>query len=264
MFKRLYTLRFASCAALLLVLLGCEQKMEQAPYYKPFEPGALFADSMSARPVIDGTVPRSYTWFYERGAFEADTAGVEASLVTAFPFPITGQVLKRGRQRYDIYCAPCHGRAGYGRGMVVLRGLRAPPSFHTDRLREAPVGHYYDVITNGYGAMYSYAGRLKPADRWAVTAYIRALQLSQNAPGDILRETPSPQPSPARGEGDPGEQQREGATAGTMGEQQRERAAPNNNARNNVPSPLAGEGQGEGATAGTMGEQQRDGAAQEL
>ncbi len=101
--------------------------------------------------------------------------------MTSFPFPVTKVVLERGKERYDIYCAPCHGRTGTGDGMVVRRGFSQPPTFHQTRLREAPVGHYFDVITNGYGAMYPYAARVSPEDRWAITAYIRALQLSQNA-----------------------------------------------------------------------------------
>jgi mono/diheme cytochrome c family protein len=108
--------------------------------------------------------------------------------VSAFPFPITRQVLERGRERYNIYCTPCHGYTGEGRGMIVQRGFPQPPSYHTDRLRQAPVGHLYDVISNGYGAMYSYAARISPEDRWAIVAYIRALQLSQHATADDVPE----------------------------------------------------------------------------
>ena len=102
-------------------------------------------------------------------------------LATQFPLPVTKELLERGQQRYDIYCSMCHGYAGEGNGIVVQRGFPPPPSFHSQRLRAAPVGHYFDVMTNGYGAMYSYADRVKPADRWAIAAYIRALQRSQNA-----------------------------------------------------------------------------------
>lgn len=101
--------------------------------------------------------------------------------MTEFPFPVTKEVLLRGQERYDIYCAPCHGRTGYGDGMVVRRGFSAPPSYHQSRLREAPVGHFFDVITNGFGAMYAYGDRITPEDRWALIAYVRALQLSQDA-----------------------------------------------------------------------------------
>lgn len=106
--------------------------------------------------------------------------GAGASM-TKFPFPITKKVLQRGKERYEIYCAPCHGRTGAGDGMIVRRGFSQPPTYHQERLRKAPVGHYFDVITNGYGAMYPYADKVSPEDRWAITAYIRALQLSQNA-----------------------------------------------------------------------------------
>ena len=105
----------------------------------------------------------------------------DATLATRFPIPVTKELLERGQQRYDIYCSMCHGTSGYGNGIVVQRGFPPPPSFHQARLRAAPVGHFFDVMTNGYGAMYSYADRVKPADRWAIAAYIRALQRSQNA-----------------------------------------------------------------------------------
>ena len=103
------------------------------------------------------------------------------ALMTKFPFPITKEVLLRGQERYEIYCAPCHGRTGYGDGMIVRRGFSQPPSYHQARLRKAPVGHFFDVITNGFGAMYPYGDRITPEDRWAIIAYIRALQLSQDA-----------------------------------------------------------------------------------
>ena len=165
--------------------------MAENPRYDPLERGPLFSDSMSARPVIQGTVPRTHDVYGRQGAYVnagtgAATGADTSQLVTSFPFPVTEQVLARGQQEFNIHCSPCHGRAGYGRGIITLRGLRNPPSFHTDRLREAPVGHFYDVITSGYGAMYSYAGRVAPADRWAIIGYVRALQLSQHAsPADV-------------------------------------------------------------------------------
>ncbi len=114
------------------------------------------------------------------------TGRVNGALVTTFPFPVSREVLERGRDRYNIFCAPCHDRVGNGNGMIVRRGFRAPPSFHIDRLRQAPVGHYFDVITNGFGAMPDYAAQIPAHDRWAVIAYIRALQLSQRAtPADV-------------------------------------------------------------------------------
>jgi mono/diheme cytochrome c family protein len=114
---------------------------------------------------------------------QAQAAGTP---VEEFPFPITREIVERGQNRYNIYCAPCHAITGNGDGMIVQRGFSPPPSFHSDRLRDAPVGYYYDVITNGFGRMYSYSSRIQPADRWAIIAYIRALQLSQNAPANEL------------------------------------------------------------------------------
>jgi mono/diheme cytochrome c family protein len=114
---------------------------------------------------------------------QAVTAGADpmAKFVTVMPMPVTRQLLLRGEERFNIYCSPCHGRTGEGNGMIVQRGMKRPPSYHIDRLRQAPVGYFYDVITNGFGAMYSYASRVHPEDRWAIIAYIRALQLSENA-----------------------------------------------------------------------------------
>jgi len=110
--------------------------------------------------------------------------------VADFPFPITREVLERGQQRFEIYCAVCHGRTGDGNGMIVQRGFPPPPSYHIDRLRQAPVGHFFDVMTHGYGVMYSYAARVEPRDRWAIAAYIRVLQLSHNAK---LQDVPAPE-----------------------------------------------------------------------
>lgn len=162
----------------LTLTAGCAYNMYNQPRYDPYEASELFDDGTSARPIPDGTVAR--------GQLRTDTelyAGKDANgeHVAEFPFPITREVLERGQQRYNAYCASCHGLSGYGNGMIVERGFSPPPSFHTDRLREAPVGYYYDVITNGFGRMYSYASRIQPGDRWAIVAYIRALQLSQNA-----------------------------------------------------------------------------------
>jgi cytochrome c553 len=125
--------------------------------------------------VVPGTVARGQLRIDE-GFYTGKVNGVE---LDAFPMPVTRDVLERGRERYNIYCTPCHDRLGEGRGMIVQRGFPPPPSYHIDRLRQAPVGHFYDVMTNGYGTMYSYASRISPEDRWAIAAYIRALQLSQ-------------------------------------------------------------------------------------
>jgi mono/diheme cytochrome c family protein len=132
---------------------------------------------MASRPLVAHTVAR--------GHLEADQAfyrgKIGTNLVTTFPITITRETLERGRERFEIYCAPCHGRTGAGNGMIVRRGYPAPPSYHIDRLRQAPAGHFFDVITQGYGVMYSYAQRVEPADRWAIAAYIRVLQQSQDA-----------------------------------------------------------------------------------
>src|SRR5262249_37482165 len=144
----------------------------------PLRPSSFFDDGRSARPIPDGTVARGHlnddTPFYTG-------KGPDGKAVDAFPVPINKEVLVRGRQRFDIYCAPCHGRLGDGDGMIVRRGFRKPPSYHIDRLRQAPHGYIFDVITNGFGAMPDYAVQVEPVDRWAIVAYVRALQLSQNA-----------------------------------------------------------------------------------
>ncbi|MCW5980689.1 MAG: cytochrome c [Bryobacteraceae bacterium] len=162
------------CVAL---LAACRQDMHDQPKYKPLTASDFFTDGMASRGAVDGTIARGQLADDSR-MFEG-RAGNDP--IAAFPFKVTKADAERGRQRYDIYCAPCHGALGDGRGMVVERGFRQPPSYHIDRLREAPVGHYFDVITNGFGAMPSYASRVPVRDRWAIVAYVRALQLSQNA-----------------------------------------------------------------------------------
>jgi cytochrome c len=157
--------------------LGCRQDMHVQPKYEPLDASAFFADGRSARPPVPGTVARGELRINE-ALYSGKVNGVP---VNAFPFPITRKDLERGRERYNIYCSPCHDYTGNGRGMVVQRGFPAPPSYHIDRLRNAPVGHFFDVMTNGYGTMYSYAARVSPEDRWRIAAYIRALQLSQHA-----------------------------------------------------------------------------------
>jgi mono/diheme cytochrome c family protein len=154
--------------------------MHDQPKYITYRESAFFSDTQSARPLVAGTVARGHldddALLYTGKQGSADA--------TVFPFPITGEVMARGRERFDIYCSPCHGRTGLGDGMVVRRGYRRPPSFADDRLVQAPVGHFFDVISNGFGAMPDYAAQMRPADRWAVTAYIRALQLSARATVD--------------------------------------------------------------------------------
>lgn len=163
--------------ALALVAGACRQDMHDQPKYKALAASRFFADGKAARTPVKGTVARGYLH-----ADEALYSGrVHGQPVTEFPVPVTRLLVERGRERYTIFCSPCHGALGDGLGMVVRRGFRQPPSFHLDRLRQAPPGHYFDVITNGFGAMASYASRVPPEDRWAIIAYVRALQLSQRA-----------------------------------------------------------------------------------
>jgi len=171
-------LKWGVVALILLATAACRQDMHDQPKYIPLRPSSFFDDGRSARPIPEGTVAR--------GHLNADTAfytgkGPDGKYVDRLPFPITKQVLLRGQDRYNIYCTPCHDRLGTGNGVVARRGFRHPPSYHIDRLRQAPNGYIFDVITNGFGAMQDYAAQLDPADRWAVVAYERALQLSQNA-----------------------------------------------------------------------------------
>jgi mono/diheme cytochrome c family protein len=167
------------CAVALgaLALGGCGSDMHVQPRYKPLDQSSFFGDDRSARPVVPDTVARGHL----RSDELLYTGKVNGALADTFPFPITRQDLDRGRERYNIYCAPCHGRLGDGGGMIVERGFSRPPSYHEDRLRKAPAGQFFDAITGGFGKMYSYASRLSPEDRWRVVAYIRALQLSQSA-----------------------------------------------------------------------------------
>jgi mono/diheme cytochrome c family protein len=151
--------------------------MADQPRYKPLAQSAFFGDDRSARPLVPGTVARGYLNADEQ--FYTGKSGGEP--ITTLPVPLTKELLARGQERFNIFCSPCHDRTGNGEGMIVLRGYRPPPSYHIDRLRQAPVGHFFDVMTNGFGAMPDYATQVAPADRWAIAAYIRALQLSQNA-----------------------------------------------------------------------------------
>jgi mono/diheme cytochrome c family protein len=151
--------------------------MHDQPKYNPLRQSAFFGDERSARPLVAGTVARGM--LHDDPLLDAGK--VNGQDATMFPFPIDARVMDRGRERFNIYCSPCHGRAGLGDGMIVRRGFRRPPTFHQDRLRNAPVGQLFDVITNGFGAMPDYAGQIAPADRWAIVAYVRALQLSEHA-----------------------------------------------------------------------------------
>jgi len=161
------------------LLTGCRQDMQDQPKYVPLRPSSFFDDGRSERPLVEGTVAR--------GHLNADSAfytgKTDGKPVDAFPFAITRAVLNRGQERFNIYCSPCHDRLGTGHGMIAQRGFNRPPpqSYHVDRLRQAPVGYFFDVITNGVGAMPDYAAQIEPADRWAIVAYVRVLQLSQDA-----------------------------------------------------------------------------------
>lgn len=165
----------AAIGALLLTATGCRQDMQDQPKYVPLRPTDFFDDHRSARPLLENTVAR--------GHLKEDTelyTGMQGDKpVERFPFPITRDVIERGHQRYDIYCAPCHDRLGNGDGMIVRRGYRRPPSYHIDRLRQVPDGYIYDVITNGFGAMPDYSAQIPVKDRWAIVSYVRALQLSR-------------------------------------------------------------------------------------
>ena len=170
-------MRILGMAALALWLTGCRMDMHEQPKYLPYEPTTFFDDGRSERPVVPGTVARGQLRLDEL-LYTGKENGV---LSNKFPFPITRANLERGRQRYNIYCTPCHDYTGSGQGIVVQRGFPPPPSFHIDRLRQAPVGHFFDAMTSGYGSMYSYSSRIEPEDRWRIAAYIRVLQLSEHS-----------------------------------------------------------------------------------
>jgi mono/diheme cytochrome c family protein len=183
-----------------VVLAGCRQDMHDAPRYEPLEATTFFADGSASRMLLANTVAR--------GTLREDThlneGKVDGQLATTFPMAVTAQTMARGQERFNVFCAPCHGRTGTGNGMVVQRGFRAPPSYHEDRLRNAPVGYFFDVMTNGFGAMQDYSSQVPVADRWAIAAYIRALQLSQRAtvdevPADRRADLDRPVTLPAAG-----------------------------------------------------------------
>jgi mono/diheme cytochrome c family protein len=202
-------------------LSACRRDMQDQPKAKAYRESSFFPDGLSSRPLVPGTVPRGYLradrefYFGKKSntgttaqpvppgaATPASTTGASAALypddVETFPFPITKEVLDRGQQRYDIFCSVCHGATGNGDGMIARRGFNKPlpASYHQDRLRQAPVGHFFDAMTNGWGAMPSYASQIPVEDRWKIIAYIRALQLSQmpnSEPGSspTVREGPA-------------------------------------------------------------------------
>jgi len=178
---------------LVFATAGCRLDMHIQPYYRPLAKSDFFADNRSARLPVEGTVAREDlhedSYFY--------TGKIGAGVGDYMPFPVTQQVLDRGRERFNIYCTPCHGREGDGNGFIPSRGFRHPPSYHIDRLRRAPIGYFFDVMTNGFGVMPDYSAQVPARDRWCIAAYIRALQLSQNASAADIpagQKIPSPPP----------------------------------------------------------------------
>lgn len=183
--RRLASLTGVACFVLVFGT-GCElrKKMYDQPRLDPYETSDFFEDGMASRPIVQGSVPRGFLreddHFY-RGR-------VNDEMAETLPMPVTEELLARGRERYNIYCSVCHAPSGYGDGMVVQRGFKVPQSLHIERLRTAPDGYFFDVITRGFGMMPSYSYQVPPADRWAIIAYIRALQLSQYASMDDVPE----------------------------------------------------------------------------
>ena len=166
-------LRICALASVFL-LAGCSLKQDMAlqPKNRPLSPSDFFTDGRSARPLVENTVAR--------GSVLEDAMAIPKDSNT-FPLPLNQELLERGENRYKVFCSPCHGLQGDGNGMIAMRGMKHPPSYHQDRLRQAPNGYIYDVITNGFGAMFGYSAQIAPGDRWAIVAYLRALQLSRNA-----------------------------------------------------------------------------------
>jgi len=214
----------AFCAFLWLGSSGCRRDMQDQPKVKPLRGATFFADGLGSRQPIEGTIPRGYLRddnpeFFtgkKSGARTAPTATAQQQTagaqqpppggqansfpddVVEFPIPITKEVVQRGHERFNIFCSACHGMTGNGDGMIVRRGFRRAASFNDDRLRQAPVGHFFDAMTNGWGAMPSYAAQIPVQDRWAIIAYIRALQISQqNNAAASASPAPSTSPSPA-------------------------------------------------------------------
>jgi cytochrome c5 len=198
---------------------GCRRDMQDQPKMKPFRGTSFFGDGLSARPPVQGTIARGFlrtdtelfTGKKSKTASPVSTASATTPFVDdtdTFPFPITKETVVRGKERYEIFCSVCHGLTGNGDGMIVRRGFRRAASFHDDRLRQAPVGHFFDAITNGWGAMPSYSAQIPVQDRWAIIAYVRALQLSQQKAQPTSSPVPgsSPAPSPARPQGAGGQQ----------------------------------------------------------
>jgi mono/diheme cytochrome c family protein len=215
--------RFRNRFGLAVLLAGvcfaggaCRRDMQDQPKMKPFRSTSFFVDGLSSRPPVEGTIPRGFLRTDSElftgkkpkattGAAPAATpaaSGTNAANsfpddVDTFPFPITEETVRRGKERYQIFCSVCHGLTGNGDGMIVRRGFRRAASFNDDRLRQAPVGHFFDAITNGWGAMPPYAQQIVVQDRWAIIAYIRALQLSQQKTAPALGPSGSPSTQPS-------------------------------------------------------------------
>lgn len=170
-------LRAAAVLAMSVALGACRQDMHNGPRYKPLQASTFFDSGGSARMLVANTVPRGYL----REDELLYTGKVAGQFANTFPMAVTADVMARGQERFNVFCSPCHGRSGVGNGMIVQRGFRQPPSYGEQRLRDAPAGYFFDVMTNGFGAMQDYSAQVPVADRWAIVAYIRALQLSMNA-----------------------------------------------------------------------------------
>lgn len=177
----------AAALAMALCATACRQDMHNQPRYKPLAATAFFGDGRSERPTIEDTVARGQLHL-DAARYTGKENGKD---ITYFPIQITRADVARGQERFNIFCSPCHGRLGNGHGMIVSRGLRQPPSYYDERLVNAPVGHFFDVMTNGYGAMYSYASRVPVDDRWRIAAYIRALQ-STVSTGTVAQQNGTP------------------------------------------------------------------------
>ena len=186
-------LPFLLLAVLALAGSACRQDMHDQPKLEAYESADFFADGRAMRQIPEGTVARGQLFDDEL----LYTGRVDGQISDELPFPVTRERLGRGRERFEVYCTPCHGETGLGNGMVVQRGYRVPPSFHVEPQRSRPLGHYFDVMTNGFGVMPDYRAQVQPEDRWAIAAYIRALQLSQRAqvgdvPADRLEQLDNP------------------------------------------------------------------------
>jgi mono/diheme cytochrome c family protein len=179
-------------------LAACRQDMHDAPRYEPLEATTFFPNGSASRVPVTNTVARGQL-NDDRHLYEGVVDGRPAE---TFPMPVTADVMARGHERFDVFCSPCHGSTGVGNGMIVQRGFRQPPSFHDDRLTNAPIGYYFDVMTHGFGAMQDYAAQISVTDRWAIAAYIRALQTSRSAtvadvPADRRADLDRPAGAPA-------------------------------------------------------------------